>query len=236
MVDAGDVGAEVLFALFVALQPEGGQQALGADLDRVAETDRLHAAAAEHRTGEHRHRIGVVEEPGVRRDLFDVAGEVEHHRNRPQCAEDAADAERVGDGLAQAVFLGNLEVDDGRRLIPADLDGVDDEVRVAERRFAGADAEVGGDRRPVVVDVGIQRLEDEFRLFEPFAVDVVQREVGILQRFAAHAVADDVAGEYRAACSHECDFRHLSFLRILCDVSAGAGDPLSPLLPVASIQ
>ena len=113
VVDAGDVGAEVFFALLVTLQAEGGQQAFGADLDRVAETDRLHAAAAEHRAGEHRHRIGVVEEPGIRRDLFDLAGEVEHHRNRPQCTEDAADAERVGDGLAKAVFLGNLEVDDG---------------------------------------------------------------------------------------------------------------------------
>ena len=82
---------------------------------------------------------------------------------------------------------------------------------------------MSGDRRPVVVDVGVQRFEDELRLLEPFAVDVVQREVGILQRFAAHAVADDVAGEYRAAGSHECDFRHLSFLRILCDVSAGGG-------------
>ena len=48
-------------------------------------------------------------------------------------AEDAADAERIGDRLAQAISLRNVEVRDGRRLVAADLHHQDDEVRAAQR-------------------------------------------------------------------------------------------------------
>ena len=85
----------------------------------MAETDGLDRGAAQHRAGEHRHRVRVVQKPGVRSDLFDVARKVEHDRDRPQRPEDAADAECVGDGLAQAELLRDLEVDDGGGFIAA---------------------------------------------------------------------------------------------------------------------
>jgi hypothetical protein len=47
-----------------------------------------------------------------------------------RCAapHDAADAERVGDGLAQAELLGHLEIGDGAGLVAADLEADDDEI------------------------------------------------------------------------------------------------------------
>ena len=73
-------------------------------LDRVAEAD--HAPlwrAGVGRPAQHRHRVGVVEQPGVRAELGHVGGDSLHHRDRPQRPEDAADAERVADRLAESV-------------------------------------------------------------------------------------------------------------------------------------
>ena len=61
---------------------------------------------------------------------------VEQHRDRAQPAHDAADAERVGDRLAQAELLRDLEVDHGARLVAADLDHVDRVVGAVERGAA----------------------------------------------------------------------------------------------------
>ena len=58
-------------------------------------------------------------------------------RHRAEAAHDAADAERVGDGLAQAELLRHLEIGDGRRLVAADLEGDDDEIGAVERLRAG---------------------------------------------------------------------------------------------------
>ena len=67
---------------------------------------------------------------------------------------------------------------------------------------------MGRDGRAVVVDVRIQCLEDELRFLEPLPVDVVKREVGILQRLAAHAVAQDITDKHRTARPHESDLGH----------------------------
>ena len=58
---------------------------------------------------------------------------VEQHRDGAQAAHDAADAERVGDRLAQAEPLRHLEVGHGARLVAADLDHVDRVVGAVER-------------------------------------------------------------------------------------------------------
>ena len=63
----------------------------------------------------HRHRVDVVQEDHIRAQLFHVAAHLQQHRDGAQAAHDAADAERVGDRLAQAVALGNLEIHHRRR-------------------------------------------------------------------------------------------------------------------------
>src|SRR5439155_13863727 len=67
----------------------------------------------------------------------------EHHRDRSEPAEDAADADRVADRLAEAVLRRNPEVDE-RGVVPADLDLVDHVVGAVE---SGATIEVRLDGR-----------------------------------------------------------------------------------------
>jgi hypothetical protein len=60
----------------------------------MAEPDSPDRRCLEHGAGKHGHRVGIVEEPGIRADVLHLAGECEHYRNGPQCTEYAAYAER----------------------------------------------------------------------------------------------------------------------------------------------
>ena len=66
---------------------------------------------------------------------------VPQHRHRAQAAHDTAHAKRIGDGLAQAVLFGDVEICDGAGLVPADLKGGNHEIRAVQR---GAAVGVGG--------------------------------------------------------------------------------------------
>ena len=128
----------------------------------------------------------------------------EQHRDRAQAAHDPADAERVGDGLAQPELLRHLEVGDGARLVAADLDHVDRVVGAVER---GAPVGGGDDLGRRVERVG-DPAGDELRRREPFGVDVEQRDLRLGELLVAEDVAEQVAREHGAARADERDLGH----------------------------
>ena len=122
-------------------------------------------------------------------------------RHGAEAAHDAADAERVGDGLAQAVFLRHLEIGDRAGLVAADLEGDDDEIGAVERLALvgiGLDRGRHAERRD-------QLAGDDLALFEPLRVDVHQRDRRAGQRRALQHVADDVLHEHGRAGADEGD-------------------------------
>ena len=179
-----------------------------ADLHGMAKADSLDAAFADQETREDGHWIRVVEEPCARADSLHVVRKTFEHRNRAQGAEDTADADGVADRLAEAVFFRNFKVRDGGGLIAADLDGVDDKVRVLQSGLALLDAQVGGDDGTFVIDVLVEIFEHEFGLMETLGINVIEGDIAVPQAVRKHGVADDVFGEDGAACAHEGDFRH----------------------------
>src|SRR5665811_710824 len=101
-------------------------------LDGVAEADDiLVRRALVPGPAVHRHRVGVVEHPGAGAQLGHVVGDAEHDRDGAQGAEHGAHPRGVGDRLAQAVLLRDLEVEQRRR-VAADLDHIDGEVGAVE--------------------------------------------------------------------------------------------------------
>ena len=179
-----------------------------ADLHAVAQADGLDGSAAQHGAGQHGHGIGVVQEPGVRADGLHVLGEIQHDGNGAQGTEDSADAQGVRDGLAKAVLLGYLEVDDRGGLVAAHLDGVDHEIRALQRRLAILNAKVAGDLRAAFVEILVQVVQNRLGFLETLAVNVIQGDLDVLQGLAAHAVAQDVAAENGASSTHEGYFGH----------------------------
>ena len=200
-----DAGNAPLGGRRIVLHLQFLQQARHAGLHRVAQADRPHRAPAQHRAGHHRHRVGVVQQPRLRRRLLHVPRQVEHHRNGAQRAEDAADPQRVADGLAQAVALGHLEVDHRARLVTAHLNGVDHEVGAAQRLPPRAGAQVGLDPGAAGVEVAVQGSEHRLRLAQALGVDVVQGDGGGAQWLGQQAVADDVLDEHGRAGADEGD-------------------------------
>jgi hypothetical protein len=122
-------------------------------------------------------------------------------RHRPQAAHDAADAQRVGDGLAQPVFLRHFEVRDRGGLVATNLECDDDEIGALQRLSLIG---VGFDLRR-----NPQRLRqlagDDLALLEALRVDVHQRNRRVRQRRALQGVADDVLHEHRGARADEGD-------------------------------
>ena len=142
MIDAGN---KLLAPFKLVCHIQIVQQHFGADLYAVAQTDRLDAGVPLHITAENGHRIGVVEHQRIGADLAHIRCKRIHHGDGTQTAHDAADAQRVGNGLTQAVLFGNLKVNNGARLVTANLNGVDDERGAAEGFLAIFHAVVAGD-------------------------------------------------------------------------------------------
>ena len=129
-----DAGAEVR-DLLDRHAAEAGDH-LHRALHRVAEPDDvLLRRPLVDELADHRHRVRVVQEPRAGADLGHVVADAEHHRRGAQRADDAADAERVADRLADAVAGRDLVVAHGRR-VAADLDAVDHVVGAVERLAA----------------------------------------------------------------------------------------------------
>ena len=121
--------------------------------DRVAQAVHpLEPGALVGGPGEHRHRVAVAEQVGVRAYLVHVPRQVDHDGDGAQAAEDAADAEGVADRLAQPVPGGNVEVGAGGR-VPADLHLVDHVVGARERGAAVPGRGHRGLRAPVCAEI-----------------------------------------------------------------------------------
>ena len=196
-------------------ETERFEQTLRTHLHRMAQPHRLDRTATKHRTGQHRHRIGVVQKPGVRRNLFDVVRKIQHHRNRPKRPENPPDPERIRNRLPQTELLRNFKINHRRRFISANLNRVDHEIRPAQRFLPRLNPEMGRDGRPAI-HIVVDRVENELRLPEPFAIDVVQRKMRTLQRLTAHAVPEHVPGKHRTARPHKCDFNHINIPVLDC--------------------
>ena len=172
-------------------------------LHGMAEADMGNAGTAGHGGAIHRHGIGVVEQQAVRRpDLGDVPGDVNHDRNCPQGAENAADAERVADGLEQAVFARDFEINHRARLVTADLHGADHVARALDRRALVE----RGDDPGLHAQHGNHPVRHQFGHLEPRRVDVHQAKRGVRKFRKLENVADQVLGEDDRAGSDQGDF------------------------------
>ncbi len=155
------------------------------------------------RPGVHRHRVDILQHDRVRADRHHVLADRPQMRHRAQGAHDAADPERIGDGVAQAVFLRHLEIGDRARLVAADLEGDDDEVGSLECRpllGMGLDPRRRAER-------GGELVGDDGRFFQPLLVRVHQRDGRAGQCRPLQYVADNVLHEYGRARANERDLR-----------------------------
>ncbi len=199
MVDAGHQVVELR-----RRDPEHAAELRGGVLNGVAQPDGADRAGFGDGPAQHRHRVDVLEEQGVRAELLHVAADVEQHRDRPQAAHDPADSERVGDRLTDPVALGDDEVDHRRRMQAADLKAGDDVVRAVER-----DAPVGGRLHAGAcpADLG-DPASHHLRGLKALGIDVHQRQRGPVRECGkAQQIADQVARENRRARTDDRDLR-----------------------------
>ena len=156
-----------------------------------------------HGPAEHGHGVGVVQQIGVRAVPLHVPGDVEHHRDGAQGAEDARWPAGVADVRVHAVLLGDQDV------VPPDVeragqDRDEDDISVAKR--------LGPVQRGLdpgwIVALGDDALRRAARKVEPLRIDVHQRQRGVLEQGESQHVPHECASESEAASADECDLRH----------------------------
>jgi len=197
-----DAGADVVDLLQRHADVAG--ELLGGSLDAVAQPDRLDRRGAVDRPAQDGHRVDVVQVKDVRAQLLHVAAHFQEDRDGAQAAHDPADAQRVGDGLAQAVFLGHFEVNDRAGPVAADLEHADDVVGAVQ----GAAAIRGGLDRGGRVEGFRHLVPDDLRRMQAVRVNVEQGNGRLRQLREAQDVAHQVLGKDRAACTNKGDLRH----------------------------
>ena len=199
MIDAGTIIAQPGL-----LNAEIARKIAGRVLDVVTEADdALLRKGLVDRPGQDAHRVGVVQQHRVGAELAHVGDEIEHEGDGAQAAEDAADADRIGDGLLQPVFPGYVEIEQ-RRFVHADLDHIDDEVAALQR---AATVEMFLDDC-----IGAELLRRPARHhaagLEPLGIDVVQRDHHAPELGEIQDVCQQVLDEDGAARAHHGDLDH----------------------------
>ena len=129
--------------------------------------------------------------------------EIEQHRDRAQTTHDAADAQGVGNGLAQTILLGDLKIDHRARLVATDLEHGDHIVGPIHR-FAPIGRRLDG-------RVGIQGFVDlvghNRRSAQPLGVDVEEAEGAILQFGIAEDITHQILGKDGTTGTDKGNFR-----------------------------
>jgi hypothetical protein len=198
VIDPGGLGLDLL-PRHVHVLREGANR----PVDRVAQANGRDRAGLGHSADQHRHGVRVVEEHGVGAHVLDVPDDAEDHRDGAQATQDAADIDGVVDRVLQAVAGRDVEVEVGRPGA-SHLDGVHHEIRAGQ---GGAAVEVAADRR-----AGAERLRapagHAHRGLEPFAVDVVEDQLGVAQLGVREEVPEQVAGELDAPRADQDDAGH----------------------------
>ena len=187
------------------------QEGIGTDLNAVAKSHGVDGGVSLHVARQRSHGVGVVEEPGVGTDLSHIVCEILKNGDGAQGAEDTANAQGVCYGLAEAVLLGHLKINDGAGVVQAHLNGVYHEICPTESILALGHAQVLGDLGAVLVDVLVQCGDHDVGFFQSLGVNVVKSKFEIPKRLATHGVADNVFGKNGAARTHERDLSHFQY-------------------------
>ena len=183
------------------------EQRGGAYLHAVAEAYRFDPGHGQHSAGQHGHGVGVVQKPGVRADFLHISREIQHHRNRSQRAEYAANAQGIGNGLFQPVFFRNFKIRDGTWIVSSHLDGIDHIICPAKRLPSVFSAEVFLNVCLGTV-IAVNSLQHHGGLVQPHCVDIVEGDGTLLQRGRHHTVPQHIFSKYRATGSHKSNLRH----------------------------
>ena len=205
MVDARDLPLHSV----IVLHAQHLHQMAGAHLHAVAQAHRLDGGVALHIAGQHGHGIGIVEEQRVRANRSHIIGKILHHGDGAQSTEDTADAQRIADGLAQAVLLGHFKVRYRAGLVQAHLNGVNHIGCAAQRFTAVFHAQIGGDHR-MAAHIAVERRQHPAAIVQTNGIDIIQGKFAVLQHGRQHAVAHYIFDKNTGARSHKDDFSHKS--------------------------
>ena len=106
----------------------------GRPLNTVAQAYRLNFGCAVDGPTFHGHRVNILQKCDVWTEFFHILAHLDKHRYGAQTAHDAADAQCIGNRLAQPILLGYFKIDHCARFVAAHLNHRNGIVGAVQRR------------------------------------------------------------------------------------------------------
>jgi len=188
------------------LHTQSLEQGFRTYLHTVAETDSLYSGVPQHVGGKHRHGIGVVQQQRIRAHPLHHPGKLLHHRDCSQRPHHPPDSDGIGNSLSQTVLLGNLKVNDGRRVVAANLNGIDHEGGTPQGGLKLSKPVIDHYSGSPFIDGIVDGLKNHLRLLQPLCIDIVERHLCIPQSFGSHAITQHIACKHCASSSQKGNF------------------------------
>jgi hypothetical protein len=200
-----DSGAEKVHLFIRHIDPF--RQHLARALHRMAQPHVRAPAAGAHRPAVGCHRVHIVQQQRIRRQLIQVVAQVQQHRDGAQRAEHPAGSQRIAHALLHPVLAGDIDIQ-RIRLQPALLEGGDHVVCFFH---AGAPVERGFHFgfQAALLD---ERLHQRLRLLQPPGVDIHQADGAVLQGWRQQDIVAQIARENNAARADQRNFCHIRLL------------------------
>lgn len=173
-------------------------------LHTVAQAGDIHVGIRLHRFAEHTHRVRIVEKQGVRAEALNIPADIQHKRNVPQRAENAADTARVSDVHADTKLIWNIHFQLGN-------------IRIAVENCADYTVCTLKRSAPVRCRRNVRRnLHCPDNLFNAFFcicktlfINVHQAQFCVPKVFKVQQIHDKIPGKNHTACADKCEFFHI---------------------------
>ena len=184
----------------------------------VAQADVAQVRRTGDRHDDRSHRVCLVEEPRIRGLFLDHPRQSQDLRYGAGRPRDTPDPMSVSDRLADAISLGDVEVQ-VNGAPPADGHRIDD-VAGAPDRLSAIVCQADPSAGPAFLDDHVHNFPD---FFQSLGVDVHQPDLSVRRRLLLHEVAHQLPGEHQAPRSDHCDLHHrpVPFLPISAFVGIG---------------
>ena len=152
------------------------------------------------------HWINILQQQRIRAAGRHIFGNVQQNRHSPQAAHNAAQPQRIANGLAQTVFFGNIEINARRRFIAAHLQHGDNNIGVLQ---GGAPVKRRCKCRMRGGGFG-NALSHNLRCRQSRRVNIMQRDMGVFQPRLQQNISHNVFHKHCAAGSDYRYFDHFT--------------------------
>ena len=138
------------------------QQSFRTYLYTVAKTYCSNLGITLHISGEHGHRIGIIQKQSIGTNFFHIPCKLFQNRNGSKGSHDTADSQCISYRLTKAVFFRYFKICYCTGFIATDLDSIHNKIRIPQSIFSVFLAQISRNLCSSFIYISIDSAQDNF--------------------------------------------------------------------------